>query len=214
VQTVAIGDLKKRGAFDWMRAILQKEKKSDALRHELGDVPEFDALLRRLYTGNLAQRNRSMVILAGRRGLNNRQISSFLAISRRTCRRYRRLFESGGNAALFGRNCKSPRKSDDESLKSAIFSLLHEPPSSHDINRTTWKMADLCRVLRETGHPACSAIVRKIIKAGGYKWRKARIVLTSKDPSYAEKVARIRTILSNLRPKEAFFLSTNSVPVR
>ena len=203
--TAGFGHLKQQRAFEWMRAVLQKEKKADALRCELGDVPEFDALLRRLYSGGLAQRNRSMVILASRRGLNNIQISSFLAISRRTCRRYRRLFESGGNAALFGRNFKSPRKSDNQSLKNAIFSLLHEPPNNHGINRTSWKMADLCRVLRETGHPACSAIVRKIIKAAGYKWRKTRIVLTSKDPTYSEKVARIRSILSNLCPDEAFF---------
>jgi transposase len=197
--------LNKQGAYEWMRAVLQKEKTTEALRCELGDLPELDALLQRLYNGGLAQRNRSMVILASRRGLKNRQISSFLAISRRTCMRYRRLFESGGYATLFGRKFKATRKTEDESLKNAIFSVLHEPPSNHGINRTSWKMTDLCTVLHETGHPACSDIVRRIIKAAGYKWRTARIVLTSKDPAYSEKLARIRTILSNLGPDEAFF---------
>src|SRR5437016_5010413 len=55
---------------------------------------------------------------------------------------------------------------------------MHEPPSNHGINRTTWIMADLSRVLRETGRPACPDVIRKITKAAGYRWRKARVVLT------------------------------------
>ncbi len=31
------------------------------------------------------------------------------------------------------------------------------------------------------------------------------VVLTSNDPTYKEKLARIRSILSNLQPDEAFF---------
>src|ERR1700674_2348101 len=44
-----------------------------------------------------------------------------------------------------------------------------------------------------------------MIKAAGYKCRKAKIVLTSNDPTYKEKLAHIRYILSNLQPDEAFF---------
>jgi hypothetical protein len=115
------------------------------------------------------------------------------------------LFKQGGIDALFVRKSNSTRKIDDDSLKKAIFSLLHEPPKNHNINRTSWKMADLCRVLREIGKPACSAVIRKIIKAAGYRGRKARIVLTSHDPEYTEKLEHIRSILSGLRPNEAFF---------
>src|SRR5215211_9362166 len=66
-------------------------------------------------------------------------------------------------------------------------------------------MPDLCRVLRETGQPACRAGIRKIIKTAGYRWCKARVVLTSADPDYTEKLDHIRSILSELRPDEAFF---------
>jgi hypothetical protein len=48
-------------------------------------------------------------------------------------------------------------------------------------------------------------VIRKITKAAGYQWRKARIVLTSADPDYTEKLDRIRSILSGLRPDDAFF---------
>jgi hypothetical protein len=48
-------------------------------------------------------------------------------------------------------------------------------------------------------------VIRKIIKFAGSKWRTARIVLTSNDPAYSEKLDRIRSILSRLSPDEAFF---------
>ena len=52
---------------------------------------------------------------------------------------------------------------------------------------------------------AKSRLRRKITKAAGYRWRKARIALTSSDPNYTEKLGRIRSILSGLRSDEAFF---------
>jgi hypothetical protein len=66
-------------------------------------------------------------------------------------------------------------------------------------------MALLRRVLKENGTYVGTALVAKMIKAAGYRWRKAKIVLTSNDPTYNEKLARIRYVLSNLQPDEAFF---------
>ena len=120
------------------------------------------------------------------------------------------MFEADGQAALFARKTNSTRKFDNEALKQAVFGVLHEPPSNYGINRTTWIMPDLARVLRETGRPACPQVIRKITKAAGYRWRKARIVLTSADPDYTEKLDHIRSILSMLRPDEASSPSTSS----
>jgi hypothetical protein len=39
----------------------------------------------------------------------------------------------------------------------------------------------------------------------GYRWRKARKVLTSSDPNYREKVHHIQSILAELQENEAFF---------
>jgi transposase len=192
-------------AFEWMRALLQKEVSDEALRREVGDVPELARLLQRLYEGRLSDRNRSMAVLAKRRGLSRTVVCPFLGISKATCLKYLRLFEQGGAAALFARQTKSTRKSDDETVKKAIFSLLHEPPSNYGINRTSWRMVDFRSVLREKGQSACPDVIRKITKAAGYRWRKARVVLTSHDPAFSEKLDRIRTILSGLGPDEAFF---------
>jgi transposase len=168
-------------------------------------LPEMNELLRRLYEGRLTERNRSMVVLANRRGLSGNATCSFLGINRHTYRKYLRTFEDAGVSALFARQTKSNRKFDNQAIKNALFGILHEPPSNYGINRTTWTMGHLSRILHETGHPVGPGVIRKITKLAGYQWRKARIVLTSNDPAFSEKLGRIRSILGNLRPDEAFF---------
>jgi hypothetical protein len=44
-----------------------------------------------------------------------------------------------------------------------------------------------------------------LIKTAGFKWRKAKVVLTSNDPEYHAKVGVIKQILSGLKEDEAFF---------
>jgi transposase len=192
-------------AFEWMCAVLQKKISPDALGQEIGDVPDIAVLLDRLYGGRLSDRNRSTVVLASRRGLSCGTVCDFLGIDKHTHRKYLRTFKNGGHTALFARPTRSTRKFDNEAIKQAVFGLLHEPPSNYGINRTTWIMPDLSRVLRDTGQPACPEVIRKITKAAGYRWRRARKVLTSTDPEYREKVHHIQSILAQLQENEAFF---------
>jgi hypothetical protein len=44
-----------------------------------------------------------------------------------------------------------------------------------------------------------------MIKAAGYKWRTARVVLTSHDPEYREKLDHLKSILANLGEDDRFF---------
>ncbi|WP_235999940.1 hypothetical protein [Bradyrhizobium uaiense] len=60
-------------------------------------------------------------------------------------------------------------------------------------------MADLVRAMREKGQPAGEDVIRAIVKGAGYRWRKARIVLTSNDPDFSQKLQRIRSILADLK---------------
>ena len=80
--------------------------------------------------------------------------SCFPGISKQTYRKYLRVYELDGTAELFARQTKSTRKFDDETVKQAVFGLLHEPPCNYGINRTSWIMADCRGILRETGRPA------------------------------------------------------------
>src|SRR5262249_9565441 len=90
-------------------------------------------------------------------------------------------------------------------LHDAIFALLHKPPSSCGFNRTTWRLSDLQIALRAEGASASQSSISLVIKQAGYRWKKARVTLTSKDSQYQENVDAIRTALKSLGEDEAFF---------
>jgi hypothetical protein len=115
------------------------------------------------------------------------------------------VYGSKGAKSLLDRLTYRAGKVRDERTRAAVLSLLHSPPRAHSINRTTWKMEDLRKVLKGQGFDLCAVTIRKIVRAAGFKWRKARIVLTSNDPQYKEKVEKITSVLSNLGPNERFF---------
>jgi hypothetical protein len=191
-------------AFDWMLAVLQKKINYRDLRDQLNDMLDLDVLLSHLYTGRLYQRNKAMAILACQRGLTIHTICRFLGISTNTFSNYKRTFAKGGSQALFSRK-STALKSNDEALKNAVFKILHEPPSNYGINRTSWTMFLLRQALHSNGTPACPEVIRSITRGAGYTWRKARVVLTSADPAFSDKLDRIHSILSNLQADEAFF---------
>lgn len=66
-------------------------------------------------------------------------------------------------------------------------------------------MEDLRAELAKQGVEISKGNIHKIIKSAGYRFRKARRVLTSTDPEYREKLQKIVQILANLKPDEKFF---------
>jgi hypothetical protein len=64
---------------------------------------------------------------------------------------------------------------------------------------------DLHAALARQGVRIARINIRKIIRKAGYKFYKARKVLTSTYPDYRKKLERISAILSRLQPNEKFF---------
>ena len=95
--------------------------------------------------------------------------------------------------------------SEREDVKEQLFKVLHAPPSEYGFNRTTWKFDDLQQALEQAGVRIGRHAIRKIISDAGYRWMKARKVLTSKDPDYRDKLEHIHGILGNLGDREGFF---------
>ena len=149
-------------------------------------------------------RTRALAVLANKEGFSVRQIAKHLAIAVHTVQGYLSDFQTGGADELFRRKARQ-RKSDDQNLKNSIFALFHEPPSVHDINRTAWRMTDLQAILKKNGHLVSQGVIRTIIKKAGYRWKSARVVLTSTDPEYREKYQHIQDILTHLQDDERFF---------
>ena len=93
------------------------------------------------------------------------------------------------------------------------MSLLHTPPGDSGYNRTTWRMLDLKAELMARGTQATRNNIRLVIKRAGFQWKQVRVVLTSLDPQYREKVAAIKTTLSQLAEDEAVFSIDEFGPV-
>ena len=169
------------------------------------DESDLRVVTQQLLSIRVLDRRRAMVLLTHWLGVRQSWLCSRIGLSPTTWRRCLRVYAEGGVDALFARRQSPTRKADNEELRKLLFDTLHRPPGEFGINRTTWKVADLGRILAQRGQPASEDVVREIIKSSGYRWRKARIVLTSNDPEFTQKLDRIKSILSNLAPDEAFF---------
>jgi transposase len=192
-------------ASDWMRKVLQGEEPLNVVAKEVGDLLGLNDLLAAVAEGRLAVRNRALAVLARKKGIRLSIVCAFLNLCKRSVLKYCRHYDEGGVELLMAKTTRSSRKFDKDSNRQAIFSLIHTPPSNQGINRTTWRMADLEEVLRRQGTPLCREVIRKILKEAGFKWRSARVVLTSTDPEYRSKVESIKGILAELGQDEAFF---------
>ena len=92
-----------------------------------------------------------------------------------------------------------------EDSKERVFQVLHSPPSEFGFNRTTWKLNELQEAIGRSGFQIGRHSIRRMIKEAGYRWMKARKVLTSNDPDYRQKLADIQRILGSLGEREGFF---------
>jgi len=189
---------------NWMQQVLQRKLSVASIQSACGNDPAVEKLAKMVWSRSLTNRKKAIVVLARLKGVSARSIQRFLKSSGHTISLYWKKFQSGGVVKLFA-GINRPKQADNIALRSAVLSLLHSPPSVHGVNRTTWKWDDLLRCLREQGSPSNKDTLREIVKSEGFKWRKAKIVLTSRDPEYREKLDRIKSILTKLGKDDRFF---------
>lgn len=151
-----------------------------------------------------AARKRMLAVLATEEGFGLKTIARHLGVSHNTVIRSRLLYEQGGVEALTHQKARA-RMADADQYRDELFKLLHEPPAQSGFNRTTWRLADLQEAMAKRGFPTCRAVLREAIEKSGFRWRAARVVLTSTDPHYQEKLDKVQDVLAHLGPKECFF---------
>lgn len=180
--------------------------RSDRLSLPLFDDPQLSqTLIEYVHDPKKRRRNRAITILMHNAGFSNGLIANTLGINRTTVQCYICDYLAGGVKALLDVSRSKRRKADCADLKEATFRILHEPPRNHGINRSSWNLRELRATLISQGYPVGIQTLRTIIRDAGWKWKKAKIVLTSQDPDYSDKLAIIQTILRGLTPDEAFF---------
>ncbi|MGC1687235.1 MAG: IS630 family transposase [Candidatus Acidiferrales bacterium] len=188
----------------WMIQVLLADDPLPQLQREFPNALELSRLSHFISAGRLRERKKAMAVVAALKRIPVMVSAKCLQIHPRAVTRYFNRYRTGGTTELF-RPRRAIHKKVDEQDRQFLFSVLHTPPSAYGINRTSWKMDDLHRILREAGHRMSHERIRRAIKAAGFRWRKAKVVLTSTDPDYRAKLDEIEKILSQLKEDEAFF---------
>jgi transposase-like protein/transposase len=165
---------------------------------------DFDTLFSHANSPSRPRRLRAQIIFFHLCGMPKRLIAEFLGVYFRTVKKYILRYTRKGVASLFVPRA-GVRKYDDLRFKEIIFTILHSPPKEHGFNRASWRRRDIHTAAARLGMPIGKNYIDRIIRDAGYRFRKARVVLTSNDPSYREKVDHIIKILSRLKPTERFF---------
>lgn len=150
-------------------------------------------------------RTRALAMLAYSKGIRKSTIWHFLRVGRHYVENVVRHYNTEGLRWFGPHGRAGPRKHQLERYKEAVFAVLHSPPSVHAINRTTWRLQDIKKVMAEQNMAIGKNGIEKIIRDAGYKFRRAKIVLTSNDPRYEHKVRKITRILAHLKTDEKFF---------
>ncbi len=191
-----------QAAAAWMMEVLHSDVPLRIIEKEFpsGAASSLAGIIK---GGRWRERKKALAVLGCLRGIRTAVIARCLQMSRKTVGRYFCRFANEGLNALFPAKAAKPK--DDPEREQFLFSLLHSPPSTHGINRTSWRMDDLHRIMAESGLRTSRKRIRALIKTAGFKWRKAKVVLTSNDPEYHTKVGVIKQILSDLKEDEAFF---------
>lgn len=203
-----------RGGTDRLRRTGRRTQrpKKQCKRPTAKDADRIQFLRRvRVFQNPIVQRCESLqekselIDLIEGSGLSKKEGAALAGIARGTFYRWRQRLREYGSIASERSQTERIRVADRQDMREAVFKLLHSPPSDHGFNRTTWKANDLQSALARSGVALGRHAIRAIIKSAGYRWLKARKVLTSRDPEYRTKLDHIQAILGGLGKDEGFF---------
>lgn len=148
-------------------------------------------LFNAIRTGSLRVRNKAIALLGRLKGFSATTVARFLCVSCGTILKWDTTFRDGGLDKLFARRLGHEKKEDQSAYRDAVFSILHTPPSAYGINRTSWRMQDILKILREQNRGLSKDGVMRIIRKPGFRFRHAKKVLTITDPEYRKKLEHI-----------------------
>jgi transposase len=166
---------------------------------------EYEILYKHLPNSPLRLKKRSFTIICHLLEISKNEIIKFLDTDNRAVSSYISMYNKDGTNKLFDFSKSITKKTDNPKYKNTIFKILHEPPKLYGLNRTTWKLDYIKKVMSDKDLDISIPLIRQIIKEAGYSMKKARKVLTSNDPEYRTKLEKITSILRNLKPDEKFF---------
>jgi transposase len=151
-------------------------------------------------------RARAQALLMAEDNRSMHEITVAVHRARGTVYRWLRLFDEQGLGFIETTLTGGKQAEIRESRKVKVLELLHAPPSTYGINRTSWTYDGIIQAYENVhGEHLPKGALVSILRNEGYTWRHARKVLTSSDPNYRNKVRVLLDTLQNLKGDEAFF---------
>lgn len=202
-------------AQHWLSRFQRDAKEIDRLQTRLG--ADLGPLLAYLKHGRARHRKKAATILARTRGIPNSITARALHSSAATTRHYFKVYFELGVRELFAWNTTrtSPSAAEDRVKTNRILELLHNKPTFYGINRTNWTQPALFAAYsRSFNETIARTTLTRLLRQAGYRWRKARRVLTSPDPCYHEKVELLLATIHSLASDEMFFFLDEWGPVQ
>jgi transposase len=151
----------------------------------------------------------AIALLNSSAGISTSKTAEKIERSPRVVERWYSLYERDGIESLPLKRTKKASETSRaklESKKINLIKIIHESPKAYDINRASWSLKTLSGAYHKThGERISVSSISEYFTSAGYRFKKAKKVLTSDDPNYREKLAKITDALSQLAPNEKFF---------
>jgi transposase len=167
-----------------------------------------DTLKEWLAGNDLLKWRHATVVTDSYNGIHFNKIAAKVQLTYQTILTYIAKYNEGGLTNLkrkYGR-ANDPLVVLREEKKVNLMKLIHQPPKLHGINRASWSLADLSKVYYDVyGVNVSTSAISLYFRQEGIGFLKARVMLTSPDPKYQQKLDHIKGILSNLSMNEKFF---------
>ena len=151
----------------------------------------------------------AVVLLGLSSGRGISELCHRIGRGRRTVQNWCSTYESAGIDGLplkRSRHISAKTREGIDEKKKRLIKIIHEAPRAYGINRTTWSLQSLSDAYQKTyGERASRSSISKYFHSAGYKFKKAKKSLTSNDPTFRDKLNKIRSALSQLAVNEKFF---------
>ena len=204
-------------ARQWLLELVNGRHSVESLQSQLSPAADLQFLFSQLKHGRSRHRKKAATILARKRGISNSVIAAALRSSRSPTRRYYKMYLEVGPEKLFAWNTTRymrPEAQCSDRTK-RILEVFHHKPAAFGINRTNWSQLALLKAYEQSYREIISkSTLARILRCAGYRWKKARRVLTSPDPRYHEKVELLLNTLRCLGENEMFFFLDEWGPIQ
>src|SRR5215471_13881463 len=204
-------------ARQWLLELINGAHRMERFQSQFPQAGDLRFLFSQMKHGRSRHRKKAATILARKRGISNSMIATVLRSSRSTTMRYYKMYLEAEPEKLFAwnttRHMGVEAQSSDRTQR--ILEVLHHKPAAFGINRTNWTQHALLGAYEHSsGESISRSTLAGILRRAGYRWRKARRVLTSPDPSYHEKVELLLKTLRSVGENEMFFFLDEWGPIQ